>query len=152
MKILQERCFDVNGRKFLVEHGHPYDPSLKHPTEWWVRQLMTLELPAKQFEWFYHHYVYNSSIWLHRSEVSAQAALMTGKSRGVDVVICGHTHRPLYRANGSVVYYNSGYACESSNRYRQSTLVTINDVGKVQHHAFSVDGEYQGIIDPAQLG
>ena len=151
MSVVPEHLFSVSNVTFMVEHGHPHDPSLNHPAKWWVRNLMKLERPAKKFPRFYHDWVYMSPTWLQNDEAMAQSALNKAKAREVDVVICGHAHRPFYRSNGRVAYYNLGSCCEGENPYRQSTLGTIGYDGQFKLHGFSVDGEYQGIVNPAQL-
>lgn len=147
IKIVEDLMLEIGGKKFYIAHGHQCDDTLHHESEWWVRYLIRLDLLAKNFEWFYHKYVYNSSIWKERSEKIAQAGLKLVNEKGVDGVIFSHSHKPLCRPDG---YYNTGNACEGcASSPRKNTMLTIDCRGKVEIQKFSVYGEYLGVLDLA---
>ncbi len=69
------------------------------------------------------------------SESIAKKAMAYAKKKGIDVIICGHTHKPLYRnclgKNGKEVhYFNSGGWIKGLC----SSYITIDEHGNVQLH------------------
>ena len=90
--VRKEYMFQVGGRRYLAIHGHRFDkfmndnPRLTSAASW-LYLLVQRRDTRRQ----------NLSRYLKR------------KSKGADVVMCGHTHIPVHRKNyGGLEYVNTG--------------------------------------------
>jgi predicted phosphodiesterase len=135
----EQWALDVDGKRLLFMHGHPYDRLLRmarHIAElgvWlggWIRRA--------GWHGLYQHL---DRLDQKRAAVSLDAERCTFQAWAVDVasreradiVVTGHTHVAVATEHGSRLYMNSG-SC-SRGRYTYLALDTRRDVYGV-HHAW----------------
>ena len=143
--------FPLAGKKFVIRHGDKWDNHLqKHPIR--MKLLTVAYWLVKPVRWFYDRYVINGTIWENFSESIAYTALAWACQRNIDIVIAGHTHKPLKRQATVIrrvlgvdvakkaLYINTGSLTEEV-----CYLTTIGYDGEVTIHQFSHAGEYLGV-------
>lgn len=91
--------YDGHGRKFLLTHGHQFDPTMPLVAPRWFRRTWpcTGRLHTKALSGF----------------LKARA-IKAAKDQGCDGVICGHTHHPDHDIVDGIEYVNCGdwfYSC-----------------------------------------
>lgn len=152
VKIVKKIKVSVGGKTFLIVHGQQFDIFLYR----WPRlvqlmsglyeavRLFNFRDPFDRNSSFYTKRVYNSPIWKGHSDRIAQRALRKGKREGVDVIICGHTHKVRIDVRKGVTHYNGGCLTEDV-----CTMITIDYDGVVTMHKFFEEGEYLGKLNLA---
>jgi UDP-2,3-diacylglucosamine pyrophosphatase LpxH len=119
------------GKRMLFLHGHQFDEFTNHYpitgwfADWVYRCLQKLDKSHEFAKWAKH----KSKTFLRCSDKIEYDAVEYARTRGVDVVCCGHTHFPLEKQHGDVKYFNSGCWTEKPCHYLQ-----IED-GRVQVRA-----------------
>lgn len=99
------------GKTFLAMHGHQFDTFVaRHPyiTEAACRLYLTLQRIDSHHHRLSRFVKRTSKTWLHMSDLVAEGAATYAARRGVDGIFCGHTHRPLSRIFGRIMYHNTG--------------------------------------------
>lgn len=135
-RIHRELLLELHGRRYLFIHGHQFDGFLnEHPVATAVATKFYEAVQRREGE------AARMSRWLKRQSKQWVKASMTveaqareyGRRKGVDAVLCGHTHyddsRPARR--GEVEYHNTGSWTDAP-----STLTTIDEDG-VRRHLYS---------------
>ncbi len=103
--------WEVSGKKILAIHGHQWDRFLN--------ENVMISKVAASFYLFTQRFSKGkqrlsrflkrrSKRWLRLSGKVASGAIDHGKSKGVDVVLCGHTHHIYEKEDKGIRYYNSG--------------------------------------------
>ena len=115
------------GKTFLAMHGHQFDTFIaRHPLITESACLFYCILQRWETD---HHRLSRllkrtSKTWLRVSELVAQKAAVYAARRGADGIFCGHTHLPLSRIFGKVIYHNTGCWTE-----KPATFITIGARG-----------------------
>jgi len=113
------------GKTFLAMHGHQFDTFVeRHPfiTEAACQVYLTIQrLDSKQHR-VSRFLKRTSKAWLRMSDLVAEGAAAYAARRGVDGILCGHTHRALSRVFDKVIYHNTGCWTE-----KPATFITLNE-------------------------
>jgi UDP-2,3-diacylglucosamine pyrophosphatase LpxH len=115
------------GKTFLAMHGHQFDRFIeRHPliTEGACFLYCAIQRLERDHHRLSHFLKRTSKTWLKVSELVAQGAAAYATRRGADGVFCGHTHLPLSRMFGKVMYHNTGCWTE-----KPATFITIGARG-----------------------
>lgn len=129
LRIYQEYKWTYDGKSYMAIHGHQFDHFLqKHVilsdiASWFYHLAQLLDGERQLLSRFIKR---TSKAWLRLSHKVGDRALKYAYERGVEVVICGHTHQALYKSNDATVYYNSGCWTDTPSHY--ITIDTINGV------------------------
>lgn len=121
------------GKKYLAMHGHQFDNFLINNeflgfvANQAYNILQLIDFKDKRLSRFVKG---KSKGWLRLSKKVAQRALLYAKLKGVDYIICGHTHKTLKKRSGETRYYNCGCWTDVPSGY-----ITIDkDVIKINKH------------------
>lgn len=124
--------WDSGGKKYLAIHGHQFDRFI-------TKNIIVGGLAGKAYNLikkvnganglFSQWIKENNRSWLRMSDEVANKAVAYAKTRGVDVIFCGHTHQARQDKIKGIKYYNSGCWIETP-----SHLITItkNKIDLVQ--------------------
>ncbi|OGZ70738.1 MAG: hypothetical protein A3F47_00455 [Candidatus Staskawiczbacteria bacterium RIFCSPHIGHO2_12_FULL_38_11] len=139
-RMLKEYEWPMGKKRCLAIHGHNLD---------WVHRIFEEPLIDKAFYdflWLFkkiNFAGFNAVKWhdsLHDgfSDSVAQKAMKYAKKKGIDVIICGHTHKPLHRTcqgkNGKEIhYFNSGGWIKGLC----ASYITIDEYGNVKLHSMA---------------
>jgi UDP-2,3-diacylglucosamine pyrophosphatase LpxH len=113
------------GKTFLAMHGHQFDTFVaRHPfvTEAACRLYVALQRLDSNHHRLSRFLKRTSKAWLRMSDLVAEGAVEYAARRGVDGIFCGHTHRPLSRIFGKVMYHNTGCWTE-----KPASFITLTD-------------------------
>ncbi len=109
--VQSEYLFEWNGKKCLAIHGHQFDnfitknPILSSIGSWIYLGIQKIDTERQ----FMSRYLKRASkSWLRVSEKVARGAVRYAKSKGAEIVFCGHTHKQLKDVILGIEYYNSG--------------------------------------------
>jgi len=119
--------WSYEGKSFLAMHGHQFDAFIaRHPliTDTASFLYYTLQRWERDHHRLSRFLKRTSKTWLQMSELVAQKAAAYAAQRGADGIFCGHTHLPLCRRFGDVLYHNTGCWTE-----RPATFITIGAGG-----------------------
>lgn len=97
--IFDHGIYEAGDCKYLVTHGHKYDPSLALVAPRWIRRNLACTGRL---------HTATMSNFLERRIVKDAVAT------GCDGVICGHTHHPAHKVVNGIRYLNCGdwfYSC-----------------------------------------
>ncbi len=131
----------ADGRRLLVVHGDQFDSAVQFSrliaiggTRAYgalirVNQALSrlrrwLRLPPWSLARFLKHQSRDASPFIRRFE---EAAIHTARQRGVDGIVCGHSHRPTLRY-GDITYCNAGDwidNCTALVEERDGTLALV---------------------------
>lgn len=125
IEVHNQYVWKEGGKKFLAIHGHQFDrfvsmnSLLSHIASFLYYSLRILEKKHSRLtEWIRR----NNRGWLRLSNEVASGAARYAKLYRADIVICGHTHKPMSKRFGRTLYLNSGSWVE-----KPSTLITITN-------------------------
>lgn len=130
----------IAGRKFCALHGHQFDRICFIFSEPLIDQIFLFLI---KFLKRINIQGYNIKKWLgclhdKFSLHIAKKAKKYAKKHGVDVVICGHTHKPLHLVftdkTGTIDYYNCGGWIDDV-----CSFITIDENGKVELHSVATN-------------
>lgn len=108
--MLEEYILRSGGRRLLVLHGHQFDEFIEkhalitHVADYAYRMLQIID-PSHSVARFAKK---ASKSFLRCTDKIRNEAATLALSRGLDGVICGHTHRAMTEEDGEFGYYNSG--------------------------------------------
>ncbi|MBL8829126.1 MAG: UDP-2,3-diacylglucosamine diphosphatase [Planctomycetaceae bacterium] len=114
-----ELVLDIDGRRYLVCHGHRWDSSLQWP--WWI--VGTAEAVYSAVQWldpshrvarFLKH---KSKAFCRAVDRLRQHAVRAARARRLDGVILGHTHVATDQVHEGIHYLNSGCWTEQPNGF-----------------------------------
>jgi len=115
LTVVNNYEFVSGGKKVLILHGHIFDEFIdNHPVLTWIGDMIYWLLQKLDSLLFRdEHYIaraakHSSKSYLRCSEHIKERAIKLAKSRGCDVVCCGHTHNAEMSFFGSTQYINSG--------------------------------------------
>jgi len=112
----------AEGLRMLVIHGHQFDGAA-HPARWLSAMGGGAYSAALKVNlWYNRERNFSSAMNTfvrrlrkflksrvhHLIDFDRQRAYDAARARSVDGVICGHTHRPEFRAMGALLYVNDG--------------------------------------------
>lgn len=115
------------GETFLAMHGHQFDSFIeRHPllTESACLLYRSLQRWEKEHHRLSHFLKRTSKTWLRVSDLVAEGAASYATRRGVDHILCGHTHLPMSKMFKKVMYHNTGCWTE-----KPATFITIGGRG-----------------------
>lgn len=108
--MLEEYILKSGGRRLLVLHGHQFDGFIEkhafitHLADFAYRMLQVVD-PTHSVARFAKK---TSKSFLRCTDIVRDEAVTLALSRGLDGVVCGHTHRAITEEDGEFGYYNSG--------------------------------------------
>lgn len=111
IKIYEEFVWESEGKVFMAIHGHQFDKFILENvvlTEIVSYIYLLIQKFDTENQYFSRWIKMKSKKWLRLSQKIAIDAIQYAKTRGVDVVFCGHTHIAGYYSDGITEYYNSG--------------------------------------------
>jgi len=136
IEILDEYKWVINGKNFLVLHGHQFDRFFK--SNWLFVKFLSLgyhtvaKLDTKKRA-ILNFLKRKSNIWFKVSEDLKRGAGNYAAKSNTDIVICGHSHYPCnenMEINGKkITYYNSGCWVE-----HPGIFITITEKAEVITH------------------
>lgn len=128
--VHEEFAWQHAGRTYLAIHGHQFDKWITDHhvvtavASWLYLVIQKLDREHRVSRWVKR----KSKKWLRLSDKIGQDAVAYGqRHHNADVVLCGHTHQPLTRQIGGVLYGNSGAWTDKPSHY-----ITIGNDGDVQ--------------------
>lgn len=140
--MLEEYILRSGGRKLLVLHGHQFDDFLEkhalitHIADCAYRMLQIID-PTHSVARFAKK---ASKSFLRCTDKIRNEAATLALSRGLDGVVCGHTHRALTEEDGEFGYYNSGCWTENPCTWlavdQGDVSLRFFDAKIVKSHAF----------------
>ena len=110
VKMRKEHLWEERNKKFCAIHGHQFD-RFKH------RNIILSGIAIFLYETVLKHeksgrishfFRDRSRRWLRLSDEVAKGAFGLAKWRKADIVICGHTHKPMREEKEGILYLNSG--------------------------------------------
>lgn len=122
-----------NGKKYLAIHGHQFDNFLvKNIFLSFIlgkiyNFIQVIDSPDKRVSRYIKR---TSKGWLRLSGKVAKRAILYARLRGIEYIICGHTHKSMEQHKGNVHYYNSGCWTDIPSAY-----ITI-DQDKIKIHKY----------------
>lgn len=133
IKVYQDYEWRYDGRRYLAVHGHQFDrflvdnAFLSAAGEFIYMQVQKVDLKNGPIAHLLDHL---NSRWLRLTTKVANGALSLARTRGADVVFCGHTHEALECERDGIRYYNTGcwvhdrltYAAVDANGVKIATL------------------------------
>lgn len=131
--VVKEYEWEQEGKRYLAIHGDQFDRFLVRSTPLsrvsarlyaGVQRLGKKQRIARAIK-------RTSKKFLRLSKRVARGALEHGKKRGVDVVLCGHTHAAMKMEKDGVTYLNTGSWTDSP-----ATYITITN-GEQQLHSLA---------------
>jgi UDP-2,3-diacylglucosamine pyrophosphatase LpxH len=122
IKVLDKYEWIAYNKTYVVMHGHQFDPAMigipgiSKVIGWWYLQIQ--KIPGLKIRF---------SRWLdlitahfqNLSSVVETRAIRYARSHGIDVIICGHTHKAMSTEKSGVRYYNSGCWVKTEGTYIQ---------------------------------
>ncbi len=111
VKVYEEYEWEYEGRRHLAIHGHQFDRFvvnnllLSNLGSFLHLQLQKLDFKGKTFSRFLDRL---NARWLRLSTQVAAGAIAHARTRGVDRIFCGHTHKAQCCEREGVAYYNTG--------------------------------------------
>jgi UDP-2,3-diacylglucosamine pyrophosphatase LpxH len=111
VNVFQEYQWRYNERQYLAVHGHQFDRFLINNAllsavgEFLYLQIQKVDSRSGPVAHFLDSF---NSRWLRLTPKVAEGALALARSRGADVVFCGHTHEPFQCEQGGIRYFNTG--------------------------------------------
>jgi UDP-2,3-diacylglucosamine pyrophosphatase LpxH len=135
IEVRERYAWIYKNTKFLAMHGHQFDKFIaKHPlitnvASWVYEKLQELDVSSLKLSRYLKR---TSKTWLRASEKISQRAVRFAHGKGVDIIICSHTHQPMecYDAKYRVRYLNTGCFTDATYSY-----VTVAEKGISLHQA-----------------
>ena len=132
VKIFDEYEFTVGEKSYLAIHGHQFDGWMENyprVSVWANRFYQAIQRRESNTQRFSRYLKRKSKTWLKCSEHIANEAVKYAQKKGVDGVLCGHTHFPVHKPDHEgVEYLNTGCWTDIP-----STFVTIDADGAKLH-------------------
>ena len=134
IKVYNEYIWNNNGKKFMAIHGHQFDRFLNQNvlistiSSFLYNKIQKYDRNKQAVSRFIKR---KSKGWLRLSNKVAENAIEYAKRRGVSNIICGHTHKHIYKKDYHIEYYNSGCWTDLP-----STYITIDKQGIVRINEF----------------
>ena len=137
IKTLKKYRWKVNGKKFCAIHGHQFDRFLFIFSEPLIDKMISkLFLLAQKIDQKKLHIAKWIDDFHNRlSHNIAKKAIKYAKKHHIDVIICGHTHKPAHiidydeKRRRTVEYFNCG---DWTNGI--CSFITISEDGKAELH------------------
>lgn len=134
---LEEYLLEHNGKSILITHGDRFDEMLGQTrfmffldwAEWMIRAMGLFALVKSR-----------SKTWKENSRKVVKKAIEFARTKGVDYIMIGHTHRAGVHAHDTVTCFNSG--CWTDD---DPTLIVLPHEQCPQIHKFSPRGEFLGV-------
>lgn len=111
LTIHKEYEWECGGKRYLAIHGDQWDqfvstrPGITQVIIWFHDLIQKLDPLNRHVTRLLFHAV---GRWRREHERVAQGAAKYGKGKGVDYVICGHTHKAMRQQFDGIEYLNSG--------------------------------------------
>jgi UDP-2,3-diacylglucosamine pyrophosphatase LpxH len=127
VKVYQEYTWEYRGQRHLAIHGHQFDrflvrnALLSHIGSFIYLNLQKLDSRRLRLVRLLDRL---STAWLRLSPNVRAGALAHARTRGAQVVYCGHTHFALQAEEVGIRYYNSGSWTGS-----RATYITVDREG-----------------------
>ncbi|MDQ1266331.1 MAG: hypothetical protein QG635_1483 [Bacteroidota bacterium] len=127
VNVYDEYIFEQGGRKILAIHGHQFDKFLSNHkvisdmSSWVYLNIQKYESNNQKLSRWLKS---KSKSWLRLAHFVASGAAKYAEKKGVDMVICGHTHLAGEMDFGKIKYYNTGCWTDIP-----SNFITIPDNG-----------------------
>ncbi|MCX7832949.1 MAG: metallophosphoesterase [Ignavibacteria bacterium] len=132
IKVYKEYRWNIAGKKFLAIHGHQFDRFLNENVI--ISNIAsfiynTIQKFGSDKQTLARWIKGKSKGWLRLSKTIAHSAVIYGKRKNVDVVICAHTHQAMHInfPQTGISYYNTGCWTDIP-----SSLIKIDSYGKVE--------------------
>lgn len=119
--------WQYDGETFLAMHGHQFDSFIeRHPllTESACLLYRSIQRWEKERHRLSHFLKQTSKTWLKVSDLVAEGASSYATRRGVNHILCGHTHLPMSKMFKKVMYHNTGCWTE-----KPATFITVGGRG-----------------------
>lgn len=110
-RVKKTYSWKYQGKRYLAMHGHQFDnflidnEFLGFIANQAYNMLQLVDFKDKRMSRFVKG---KSKGWLRLSTKVANRALLYAKLKGIDYIICGHTHKTLRKKSGNTRYYNCG--------------------------------------------
>ncbi len=133
IKVCSEYAWEYGGRNYLALHGHQFDNFLtknKLLLCWAAIVYGKLQELDRQSFKISRIIQRTATMFFSSSSKLAKSAVSYGFKKGFQYVICGHTHKPVYKRIKDVHYYNTGCWTEFP-----SSLISICSKG-INLHSF----------------
>jgi UDP-2,3-diacylglucosamine pyrophosphatase LpxH len=148
INVYQEYEWRFNGVRHLAVHGHQFDRFLINNAllsavgEFAYLQIQKVDLRNGPIA---HLLDYLNSRWLRLTPKVAEGAMSLARSRGADVIFCGHTHQAFQSERAGIRYFNIG--CWIHDRLTYAAV----DAGGVRIGEFprNAPSELEVIDDPS---
>lgn len=127
-RVKKEYGWKYQGKKYLAIHGHQFDNFLINNAflGFIANQAYNLiQLVDFKDKRISRSIKGKSKGWLRLSKKVAQRALLYAKLKGVDCIICGHTHKTLHKKSGNTHYYNCGCWTDTPSGYITISKETV---------------------------
>ena len=111
VRVYREYTWRFRNQQYLAIHGHQFDrfivnnALLSRLGEAIHLHVQKVDLPGGTVARWLDRM---NSRWLRLTPKVAAGALAVARSRGADVVFCGHTHQALHLEQHGIHYYNTG--------------------------------------------
>jgi UDP-2,3-diacylglucosamine pyrophosphatase LpxH len=127
VEVYHEYEWEYGGRRYLAIHGHQFDGfamSNSLVSELFTSLYLLLQKLDSRSKRLVRLIDRLDTAWLRNSAKVAFGAMAQARSRGADVVFCGHTHEALHIAEKDVEYWNTGCWTKPN-----STFLTVGQEG-----------------------
>lgn len=105
--LLTKDIITVGQKRLLVIHGHQFDFAIRY-FKWfgvWLTGIYDLLKDKGESSFSMSEYLKNNNDKIGKFE---EMALEYAKKKGLDGVICGHTHKPNLFVKNNLIYANTG--------------------------------------------
>lgn len=107
LTFAEKDVITINGKKLLVTHGHQFDDAIKYLG--WLGAIGTgiaeFFRSKKESTFSLSEYLEKNPNKISKFE---EIILKDVKKKGLDGVICGHTHKPNLAVKNNLIYANTG--------------------------------------------
>jgi len=125
LSFMNEDIIEINGKKLLVTHGHKFDFSIRY-FKWfgvWLTGIYDLIKRRENKSFSMNEYLERNKNKTNKFENIAMEYI---KKKGLDGIICGHTHKPNLFIKNNLIYANTGdFVTNSSFITQKNNCLTL---------------------------
>jgi len=125
ISLMTKNIITIGDKRFLVTHGHQFDLAIRY-FKWigvWLTGVYDLFKDKGESSFSMSEYLKNRNDKVDKFE---KLALEHVKEKGLDGIICGHTHKPNLFIKDDLIYANTGdFVTNSSFITQKDNILTL---------------------------